>query len=208
MDLIAFPALLAFAGTSILIELTPGPNMIYLAIVAASHGRRLGFATVLGVALGLGIVGLAAALGLAAVIAASPPLYQALRIGGVIYLLWLAWDGWRDAGQGATAPQHPPGWGASFRRGLITNLLNPKAGVFYVAVLPTFVDPARSIMPQTVMLSLVYVAVATAIHAGIVILAGAAQHLLQDPVRSRIIRRALSLALAGAAIWFGWKTAI
>ena len=80
---LTWAAIAGFALTSMLIELTPGPNMAYLAVVSATQGRRPGFAAVAGVALGLSIVGLAAALGLAALIGASPVLYQALRWGGV-----------------------------------------------------------------------------------------------------------------------------
>ena len=198
--------LLAFAGTAMLIELTPGPNMVYLAVVAASQGRRLGFAAVAGVAVGLAIVGLAAALGLAAAINASPLLFQALRFGGVAYMLWLAWDGWRDA----TEPVQTVASGVAariyFRRGLITNLLNPKAAVFYVAILPSFVSTDAPVMMQTLALSAVFCAVATAIHVGIVSLAGTAQTLLENERYSRIIRRALALALVAVALWFGWTT--
>ena len=199
--------LLAFAGTATLIELTPGPNMVYLAVVAATQGRRLGYATVAGVALGLTLVGLAAALGLAAVISASPMLYQALRIGGVIYMLWLAWDAWRDADEPVQMVNSGIPAAVYFRRGLVTNLLNPKAAVFYIAILPSFVSADAPVMPQTLALSLVFVCVATAIHAGIVTLAGAAQTLLQEQRRSMIIRRVLALALVGVALWFGWSTA-
>ncbi len=201
------PEILAtFALTSAVIEVTPGPNMAWLAVVAATEGRRPGYAAVAGVALGLAIVGLAAALGLAAAINASPLLYQALRWGGVFYLLWLAWEGWR--GEGAVVGHAAAGSRLAryFQRGLITNLLNPKAAVFYVAVLPGFVDPAGVVAAQTVTLSMVYVAVATAIHAGIVTAAGAARRLFDDPRRERRLRRVLSLALAGIAVWFAWKT--
>lgn len=201
-------ALLAFAGTSMLIELTPGPNMVYLAVVAATQGRRLGYAAVAGVALGLALIGIAAALGLAAVINASPVLYQALRIGGVIYMLWLAWDGWRGADEPVGKVASGFSAGVYFRRGLVTNLLNPKAAVFYIAILPSFVTPEAPVMPQTLALSAVFVVVATAIHAGIVALAGTAQALLQDERRSRIARRALALALVMVALWFGWSTAL
>lgn len=197
---------LAFAVASMLIELTPGPNMAYLALVAATDGRRSGYAAVAGVALGLAIVGLATALGLSAVISTSPLAYQILRWGGVAYLLWLAWDGWRGAGEPAEHAALGSSLRRYFRRGLITNLLNPKAAVFYVAVLPGFITTAAPVTPQAIGLSLIFVAVATAIHAAIVTLAGSAAGFLNDPRRSRIARRALSLALACVAIWFAWKT--
>jgi threonine/homoserine/homoserine lactone efflux protein len=205
---VPFETLGAFVLTCVIIELTPGPNMAYLAVLSAGNSRRAGFAATLGIALGLLIVGVGAALGLAALISSSSLLYEGLRWGGVAYLLWLAWDGWRDATE--TSPARTEGnriETAVFVRGLITNLLNPKAAVFYVAVLPTFVDAARPVLRQTVFLSMIYVFVATTIHATIVSLAGTARPFLEDPDRSRIVRRVLSLALGAIAVWFAFSTA-
>ena len=202
MGAISFETLLAFAATCLVIELTPGPNMAYLAVLSASKGRRAGFAATLGVALGLLIVGLAAALGLTAIIANSRWVYEALRWGGVFYLLWLAWEGWRR--QEKTSPGNADLTAHNSRffvRGLVTNLINPKAGIFYVAVLPAFVDEARPLVGQAVTLSATYVAVATAVHSTIVLLADAARPWLEDERRSTIVRRALSLMLAGIAVW-------
>jgi threonine/homoserine/homoserine lactone efflux protein len=196
----------AFVLASILIELTPGPNMAWLAMVAASEGRRPGFAAVAGVALGLTLIGIAAAFGLAAIIAATPALYQALRWAGVLYLLWLAWDGWRDADGAAENDHDGITHARAFRRGLITNLLNPKAALFYITVLPGFTDPGASVLVETLILTAAYVAAATAIHAGIVVLAGSAHALLEDPGKSRIVRRVLSAALALVALWFAWSS--
>ena len=197
----------AFALTALLIELTPGPNMAYLAVLSASYGRLAGLAAVVGVALGLLCVGLAAALGLAALISQSWLLYEALRWAGVAYLLWLAWSSWRDAATNDGSDTNGDGlYKAVFIRGLFTNLLNPKAALFYIAVLPAFIDPARAVLAQTVTLSLVYVAVATAIHASIVVLAASAQPLLDDPARSRAVRRALAVALAVIVVWFAYST--
>ncbi len=133
--------LLAFALTALVIEITPGPNMTYLAALSLSGGMRTGLAAVAGIALGLMTYGVIAALGLAAAIDNSPALYGLLRWSGVAYLLWLAWEAW--SGERDVSPEAPDGpdgrpW-VAFRRGLITNLLNPKAAVFYVAVLPGFV---------------------------------------------------------------------
>jgi threonine/homoserine/homoserine lactone efflux protein len=195
----------AFALTSLLVELTPGPNMAYLALVAATEGRRPGYAAVAGVAVGLAVVGLLAALGLASLIASSPFAYQTLRWAGAAYLLWLAWEGWRGAevADAGIAPGSPLLlW---FRRGLITNLLNPKAAVFYMAALPAFLTPASAVS-DAVALSMIYVAVATFVHGMIVTLAGFAQALLTNPRRETLLRRVLSVALAGVAVWMLWRT--
>jgi threonine/homoserine/homoserine lactone efflux protein len=201
--------LLAFALTALVIEITPGPNMTYLAALSLSSGMRTGFAAVAGIALGLMTYGVIAAFGLAAAIDHSPLLYGLLRWGGVAYLLWLAWEAWSGkediapdaAGDGAARP-----WPA-FRRGLITNLLNPKAAVFYVAVLPEFVRAeAGSIVRQTLLLSVVYVAIATLIHTTIVALAGSLQSTLDVASNRRTVRRVFALALVAIALWFAFTT--
>ena len=195
-----------FIAAALLIELVPGPNMTYLALVSASEGRRAGMATTAGVALGLAIVGLVAALGVSELIHASVWAYEILRWAGVAFLLYLAASGWRgEAGGAARRPQAPGG--RHFRRGLITNLLNPKAGIFYVSVLPTFIDAARPPVGQAVALRLVYVMIATLIHLAIVALAGTLRPLLENPRRERVARRALSALLALVALWFAWQTA-
>lgn len=201
--------LFAFALTSLIIEITPGPNMTYLAALSLSSGMRAGFAAVAGIALGLLTYGIVAALGLAAVIDSSRLLYGLLRWTGVAYLLWLAWEAWsseRETAPDATDGPDGEPW-LAFRRGLITNLLNPKAAVFYVAVLPEFIRPdGGSVMSQTLALSLIYVAVATAIHCGIVALAGTLQSRFSTPDSRRTVRRLLALALVMIAIWFALTT--
>jgi threonine/homoserine/homoserine lactone efflux protein len=200
---------LAFALTALIIEITPGPNMTYLAALSLSSGARTGFAAVAGIALGLLSYGVIAALGVAALIDNSPVFYGLLRWGGVAYLLWLAWESWSSERE--TSPEETDGnidspWPA-FRRGLITNLLNPKAAVFYVAVLPDFIRAdGGSVVMQTLLLSLVYVSIATAIHSGIVALAGTLQATIGAKQYRRTIRRALALVLVGIAIWFALTT--
>lgn len=206
MGVINAANLAEFALLSGVIEVTPGPNMTYLAVIAATEGRRRGYAAVLGVCLGLAVIGLAAAFGLAVVISGNPAVYQALKWAGVAYLLWLAWDGWRGADEAVQYAEAGSSVAKFFRRGLITNLLNPKAALFYVSVLPGFVDGSGavqgSILAQTLVLTGIYVAIATAIHAGIVTAAGAAERLLEDPVRQKLVRRGLAVVLVGVAVWF------
>jgi len=199
--------LLAFTLTSVLVEITPGPNMAWLAILTLGDGRRAGYAAVAGVALGLALVGAVAALGLAAIVAASTLAYQGLRWGGVAFPLWLAWQGWHDEKPASDRPDPDGRLWLCFRRGLVTNLLNPKAAMFYLAVLPTFAGPDGLRPAETLTLSAIYVGVATTIHAGIVTLAGSLRVWLTDADRQRLTRRVLSLLLAGVALWFAWKSA-
>ena len=155
--------------------------------------------------LAFSLMGVAAALGLTAIIGASPFAYQALRWGGVAYLLWLAWDGCRGGEQASEHAKAGSTLGRFFLRGLITNLLNPKAAVFYVAVLPGFLLPGAR-MAEIATLTAIYVGVATAVHGGIVTAAGAARDWLADSAREATVRRVLSLALVGVAAWVVWKT--
>ena len=181
--------------------------MTYLAVLSASRGRRAGMAAVLGVALGLLLVGAGAAFGLATLIASSRFFYEALRWAGVFYLLWLAWEGWRDATEpsGDTNDDEDDDAGF-FWRGFVTNLLNPKAAAFYVVILPEFIDPSGPLLVQSIVLSAAYVGVATLIHLVIVLAAGAAVGFVGSNVGVGV-RRAFSLALAAIAIWFAVATA-
>jgi len=197
---------LTFVVTCFAIELTPGPNMAYLAVVSVDRGRRAGFAAVFGVAIGLLVVGFAAALGLAAIISNARWLYEALRWGGVIYLLWLAWEGWQGQENSPGKADLAALDSKFFFRGLITNLLNPKAGLFYIAILPTFADESRGLFGQTIMLSVVYVAIATLVHCAIVLLGDAARPWLDNPRRSSIIRRLFSILLVVIAVWLFLST--
>lgn len=199
-----YEGLPGLALTSFLIELSPGPNMAYLALIAASDGRRPGLAAVAGVALGLAVMGAAAALGLGALIGDGGPLYQALKWAGAGYLLWLAWEGWRGAGDGVDFAATGSSLAMFFRRGLITNLLNPKAAVFYITVLPGFLSGTPG-LAEPLTLSAVYVAVATAVHLAVVLAAGATHDWLATQARSLALRRALAMGLVGVAVWIVLK---
>jgi threonine/homoserine/homoserine lactone efflux protein len=204
---LTWSTLAAFAWTSLIVELTPGPNMTTLAVLSAREGRRAGTAAVAGVALGLLLVGIAASLGLATLLAQSRWLYETIRWAGVLYLLWLAWEGWH--GTADVSPDPVDGAEADiryFRQGLITNMLNPKAGVFYLSILPSFIDAALPVLSQTMTLTAVYVSIATAIHLAIVALADRSRALLDDPGRRQTARRILSLMLAVVALWLAWTT--
>lgn len=196
-------ALSAFILASMAVELTPGPNMAYLAVLSATEGRRVGYAAVAGVALGLLVVGLLAAFGLTAVISSSPVLFQALRWGGVAYLLWLAWDAWRE--ETAEENEFADSNARYFRRGFVVNVLNPKAGVFYVAMLPQFVNPVASVMVQTVTLSVTFVVVATVIHLAIVVMADLAHGWIGSEAHRKSLRRGMAVALVAIAVWFAFK---
>lgn len=200
--MLTFETLAAFVLASLVIELTPGPNMTYLALLAARHGRRPGYAAVLGVAMGLSVLGLLASVGLAALLRSSPLVYGILRWGGVAYLLYLAWEAWNeDLSKGTITDD-----GRYFFRGLITNVLNPKAALFYVAVMPGFLPAGETDWHSTAVLAALYVAVATAVHAGIVTLASTLRPLFANRRLIAAVGKLFALALVAVAAWVAYAT--
>ena len=198
--------LIAFVIASVAIELTPGPNMAYLAILSLDRGRSAGVAAAAGVALGLATRGAAAGLGLGTLIAEVRWLYEVLRWGGVLFLLWLAFDTWRDSRRAVDPAAEPKSVALHFRRGLITNILNPKAAIFYVAVLPNFVDPARSAWEQSAILTAAYVVVATLIHTAVVLAADGVKPLLVSPTLRARLGIVFALLLVAVAAWLAFST--
>jgi len=196
----------AFVLTSLAIEITPGPNMAYLAVLSVLRGRRAGLAAVAGIALGLLSLGLVAGLGFGSLIAETPWLYEALRWGGVAFLVYLAWDSYRESRRPLAVDDAGGKLGQFFSRGLITNILNPKAALFYVSVLPNFMDPSGAQPGQALTLTLVYVTIATAIHTTIAI--GAS--VVQRPLSSNRFRQwagfVAAIMLVAIAVWLGFAT--
>jgi threonine/homoserine/homoserine lactone efflux protein len=200
-----------FAATTLLMELTPGPNMAFLVTLAAERGRAAGVAMVAGIALALGLVGLACAFGLAGAAAQMPWLKPALGWAGSAFLVWLAIEAWRDAGGGGAADGGPGGplderslW-VWFRRGVAVNLLNPKAAAFYLSVLPGFLVTGAGTPPhlqQALLLTGLAVGIATLVHLALVAGAGALAPVLTRPERRRAAQRAMAVALLVVAVWF------
>jgi threonine/homoserine/homoserine lactone efflux protein len=157
----------AFLWIAFIVELTPGPNMAYLAALTLAEGRRAGFVTVAGIAMGLLLVSLLAAFEFAA----ESPMTTYVA------------------------------------RGFLTNVLNPKAAVFFIAVLPQFIDPQHDTLRQTLRRSVTYAIVATFVHAIIVLLATYARPFFQNAARMNALRRVLALGLVAVAFWLLWSAA-
>lgn len=199
--------ILPFLVAVVLIELTPGPNMGWLALLSVSEGRRAGFSAVAGITVGLTVWMLAAAFGLTEIVLAWPSLYQAVRWAGVVFLLWLAWEAWRvPAAPLAQLSDASTRRRALFLRGLTANLLNPKAALFYVALLPGFIRPDYgSTLSQALALGGVHVVISVAVHGAIVLLAARAGGLVARGQGAGY--RALTAGvLVLIAAWSAWET--
>jgi threonine/homoserine/homoserine lactone efflux protein len=202
--------LATFLLAVLLLELTPGPNMAYLATLALSRGRAAGLVATAGVACGLAVHAVVAGIGAGEIIQRYPLLYEVLRWIGVGYLLYLAWEGWRTEAE--TSPERTDlaaMAGSLFRRGFLSNVFNPKSILFFMSVLPTFTATGPGAPPLVMQMAVfgsLYVCIATAVHGTIVILAAQLRPWLVEGPRQQAVRRILSVILAVVAIWLAWAT--
>jgi threonine/homoserine/homoserine lactone efflux protein len=165
-----------FALAALALVLTPGPNMIYCVSRTLCQGRRAGFVSLAGVLLGFLVHLLAAALGLTALLMAVPLAFDAIKLAGAAYLLWLAWQAVRPGGsapfQARELPVDRPA--VLFRMGFLTNLLNPKVAMFYLSFFPQFLHPDHGpVLLQSLQLGAVQIGVSGAVNTAIVLGAGA-----------------------------------
>jgi threonine/homoserine/homoserine lactone efflux protein len=197
-------SLIAFALISLGMVLTPGPNMLYLVSRSICQGRVAGLVSLGGVAVGFIFYMLCAAFGITALLLAVPFAYDALRFAGALYLLYLAWQALKPGGrspfQVRDLPKDSPG--KLFLMGLLTNLLNPKAAVMYLSLLPQFIAPERgAVLGQAVTLGSVQIAVSLTVNAAIACMAGSiAGFLAARPSFATAQRWLMGTVLAGLAL--------
>ncbi|WP_276119388.1 LysE family translocator [Pararhizobium qamdonense] len=171
----AAASLAAFALVALGMVLTPGPNMIYLISRSLCQGPMAGLTSLIGVALGFLVYMLSAAFGITALLLAVPYAYDALRIGGALYLLYLAWQAVRPGGRSAfemrNLAKDPPQ--RLFLMGFATSLLNPKIAVLYLSLLPQFIDPALGhIFFQSIVFGTIQIVTSVTVNALFVLTAG------------------------------------
>lgn len=144
---------LSFLAVSILLTLAPGPDILFVIAQSMSHGRKAGIMTALGLASGVIVHTLAAALGITAVLYSSAFAFQIIKYAGAIYLLYLAYLAIREGATPMTAaePVKQSGW-KLYRTGVLMNILNPKVSLFFLAFLPQFITPGSGQAPVQMML--------------------------------------------------------
>jgi threonine/homoserine/homoserine lactone efflux protein len=197
-------SLFAFAFIALGMVLTPGPNMIYLISRSIIQGRVAGLISLSGVALGFVVYMLCAAFGLTALVFAVPYAYDALRLTGAAYLLWLAWQALRPGGRSPfevkALPVDSPR--RLFAMGLLTNLLNPKIAMLYLSLLPQFIDlHAGSVLMQSLALGSMQIVISVTVNAAIAMMAGSiAGFLKAHPSWALIQRWLMGTVLAGLAV--------
>lgn len=185
--LLTLPQFAAFLVAATLVALAPGPDNLMVLSLGMARGRKSGVAFALGCALGCLNHTLLAALGISALIAASPWAFGVLKVAGGLYLLWLGIQAIRHARTGGALPAGAtPSESAVrlFAKGLVANAINPKVILFFLAFLPQFVDGARGHTGwQIAQLGLVFTLVSALVFAAIGGFAGAiGERLARNPM--------------------------
>ena len=196
-------ALLGFALVSLGMVLTPGPNMIYLISRSLTQGPAAGIVSLGGVALGFVFYMLCAAFGITALLFAIPYAYDALRFGGAAYLLWLAWQALKPGGRSPFQVRalKVDGPRKLFAMGFVTNLLNPKIAMLYLALLPQFIDPAQGVLVQSLLLGSIQIVISVSVNAMIALAAGSISRFLGSrPTWLLVQRWLMGTVLAGLAV--------
>ena len=195
-----------FVAVATLVVVTPGPDMTLVARNTFAGGRVAGLATSVGTCSGLLVHATAAALGLSAVLLASSQAFTVVKIAGAAYLIFLGIrtiigagrDGSLGRGEKAATP-----W-AAYRRGALTNVLNPKVAVFFLSLLPQFVDPGPGFTWRLLLLSALFIAM------GLVWLTGytLALHAVGGSVDRPPIRRVIETVTGGVLLLLGGRLAL
>jgi threonine/homoserine/homoserine lactone efflux protein len=201
-------ASLAFAAVAAIVTITPGLDTMLVLRATIGGGRRGGLLAALGVTFGCLVWATASALGLTALLATSRFAFDALRIAGACYLLWL---GARALWSARLADARPARDGAepltgltALRQGLVTNLLNPKVGLFYMSLLPQFLPAGAPVLWTSLLFAVIHNIEGLLWFAGVILAAGAARRTLSRPLVRRRLRQLTGIAFIG----FGLRLAV
>jgi threonine/homoserine/homoserine lactone efflux protein len=201
--------LLVYIGIVVAIALLPGPDTAVVTKNALIHGREAALGSAIGVNVGLSVWTLATALGVAAILRSSATVYDALKLVGALYLVWIGartlWDSRRPRGGAAAGTAAASGPRAidrrgGFRQGVISNLANPKVGIFFTSLLPQFVSPHGSALLQMLMLGAIFLTFNVFWMCGYALAAVRLAHVLSRARVKAVIDRFSGLVLVGVGI--------
>jgi threonine/homoserine/homoserine lactone efflux protein len=191
-------ALAIFAAAALALLVVPGPAVLYIVAQSAEHGRLAGLVSVAGVHLGTIVHVAAAAVGLSALIVSSAVAFSLIKYAGAAYLIYLGIRRLLARNSGELLPTRDQPLSRLFTQGAVVNVLNPKTALFFLAFLPQFVDPDRTIWTQVVILGLTFVALGFLSDSAYALAAGTLGGWLR--ARSRALRYASSSAFVGLGV--------
>lgn len=186
-----------------IISLSPGAGAVASMSSGLNYGFRRGYWNALGLQLALALQIGVVATGLGAVLAASEVAFSVIKWFGVAYLIYLGWKQWMAPPAAVAVASGDAAHGrprALVMRGFIVNASNPKAIVFILAVLPQFLDPARPLLAQYLILAATMIAVDLVVMAGYTGLAARVLRLLRAPHQQRMLNRSFGGLFVGAAL--------
>ena len=201
--MLSFETTCAFFVASLLMAMTPGPDVIIMLTQSSLYGMRAGVLTTLGLMTGLLGHTLAVALGVAVLFQTSEAAFTALKFLGAAYLLYLAWQSFRSGVFRAFLTQSLfPGYGTLYRRGFLSNITNPKVTLFFLAFLPQFADPARGgLTAQIIVLGALFQLATLLVFGCVSLLAGRVAGRFNSSVKGQLfLNRAAGCVFTGLAV--------
>lgn len=202
MDIISPSTLLAYVGLVIAISVAPGPNVLSVMTQSAWRGPRAGFHAAAGIETANSVYVLFSAIGLAGLIAASGAAFEFIKWAGAAYLAWLGFQAIRSSFRNHETPVLPTSEASSraFRDGLMVGLGNPKTILFFLALLPQFIDPARPIWSQSLALGAIAVSIDLVVQVLYALAGGALSKALSHKPVKRWFERGVGGAFIGLAV--------
>ncbi|MGO9793560.1 MAG: LysE family translocator [Solirubrobacteraceae bacterium] len=193
---------LVFIGVAAIVIVVPGPDTAVVTKNVLFHGRRAALGTSLGVSAGLSVWTIAAAAGVASVVRASAVAFTVLKLTGALYLVWLGIQALRAASREAVAervsstPARPAvGALGGFRQGFLTDLANPKIGIFFTSLLPQFVDPGHPVLLPFLVLGAIFVLMTALWLCAYCLIAARAAETLRRPAVKAVVDRVTGVVL-------------
>jgi threonine/homoserine/homoserine lactone efflux protein len=200
-----------FMTATLALNVSPGPDVFYILANSARHGAWGGMFASLGISLGIVFHTCLAAFGVAALLMTHGWAFDALRVAGALYLIWLGVGAWRSSAPTATSGEARAAPRSILGKGFLTNVLNPKVALFFLAFLPQFVDPTRgNVAPQVLGFGALFVISGTLVNVGYAWLGGTLSAALRrdDHWGRRLNRISGSILLAlGARLLLSPRTA-
>lgn len=203
-----FNNLALFVAAGLLLNITPGPDMLYVIARTLGQGRAAGLVSALGIGVGCLAHVFAASFGLTALLSAVPNAFDAVRLIGAAYLVWLGVKqlGLRRVAQAESPSVAPASLARIFRQGVVTNVLNPKVALFFLAFLPQFVDPERGAASlQFLTLGLLFDVNGMLVLTVVVLVASHLRGLFVRGAAQRTLERVMGAAFIALGLRLAWK---